>query len=217
MHTRHILALMYLAGLFALPSCNPSGPPSDTTVQSPDSDPSIVFSEWTVSPKVENGTAYDKASIYLGPAKKLIVPANATVRQDGEAGVVELLLGKTLSFGGHPPEPVSVRTVRAKMGCAVRLEGHALLVATYGVSNEVRTEGGAWMKVVVVVPEGFPVEQRKGLSGSKSPAPHDGGMPLSHQKDGNWFGPAAADGWARVPTVPDPKHRAGKQEFKPDD
>jgi hypothetical protein len=68
-------------------------------------------------------------------------------------------MAKTLSFGGHPPEPMSIHGARKTMGCAVRVEGDSLVVATYGEWAS-RKEGGAHMKLVAVIPDGVEVEQR---------------------------------------------------------
>src|SRR5262245_58053584 len=59
--------------------------------------------------KVENGSAYDQAAVDLGATKKLVLPDNAVVQRSGEAGKVQLFMKKTLAFGGHPPEPMSIR------------------------------------------------------------------------------------------------------------
>lgn len=192
-----------LAALAVLPSCGSSA-----------SDPSVVVNEkFRFDPKVENGTAYDRASVDLGTAKKVVLPDTATVRRAGAAGTVQLFLAKTLAFGGHPPEPMSVRTARKNMGCAVRLEDEALVVATYGEWDS-RIEGGAHMKVVAVVPDGFVVEQRKGLSGPDSAGREWHGEWLTKPKDakdGYWYGPASpAEGWTAVPAVPDPERTADK-------
>lgn len=114
---------------------------------------------------VQNGTAYDRSTLELGAAKSLVLPEGTTVRRGGAAGTVELFMGKTLSFGGHPSEPVSIRTVRTRMGCAVKVEGDALVVATFG-EWDTGVEGGTWMRLLLaVVPDGVTVEHRKGLVG----------------------------------------------------
>ena len=146
-------------------------------------------------------------------AKKLALPDTATVRRAGEAGTVQLFMAKTLSFAGHPPGPMSTRGARKHMECAARVEGDALVVATYGEWDS-RIEGGAHLKLVAVVPDGIEVEQRKGLSGPDSAGQERHGQDLTQRKDareGYWYGPASpADGWTAVPAVPDPERRAGK-------
>jgi hypothetical protein len=161
--------------------------------------------------KVENGSAYDRAAVDLGDAKKLILPHDAAVRRVREPGEVVYFMKKTLSFHGHPPEPMSVRDARKHMGCAVKREGDDLLLATFGEWDS-HIEGGAHVKLVVYVPDGIDVEQRKGLSGGNSAARKWDGQYLTKPKDakgGYWYGPASpSDGWAAVPDVPDPGRTA---------
>jgi hypothetical protein len=171
----------------------------------PNFDPSIELSERFG--RVENGSAYDRAAVDLGTAKKLTLPDDAVVRRSGEAGKVQLFMKKTLAFGGHPPEPMSIRDARKNMGCAVKAEGDALVVATFGEWDS-RIEGGTELRLVAVVPEGVEVEQRKGLSGPDSAGREWHGQYLTKPKDakrGYWYGPASpADGWTAVPAVADP-------------
>jgi hypothetical protein len=158
------------------------------------------------SPKVENGTAFDKAAVDLGTAKRVVLPDTAAVRRAGQPGTVQLFMTKRLGFGGHPPERMSIRDARKNMGCAVKTEGDALVIATYGEWDS-HIEGGADMKLIAVVPEGVEVEQRKGLSGEDS-AGREWHGELTKPKDakgGWWYGPAApAEGWKAVPAVPNP-------------
>jgi hypothetical protein len=85
-------------------------------------DPSIMLDEQAVDPKVENGSAYDRAMIDLGNIKKIVLPDNASVRALGKTGELQLLIIKTLNFSGHPPRPMSVRDARKNMGLATRTE-----------------------------------------------------------------------------------------------
>src|SRR4029078_2254058 len=89
---------------------------------------------------------------------------------------------KTLAFGGHPPKLVSIRNVRKKMGCILRIDGDDLLLATFGEWAS-RIEGGKFMKVLVYVPDGVAVEQREGLSGPKYIGNEWQGEYLTHTKD----------------------------------
>lgn len=171
-------------------------------------DPSVVVSDGVrINENVENGTAFDRAGIDLGTARKVVLPDTAAVRRSAEAGAVELLMAKRLAFGGHPPARVSIRDARRNMGCAVKAEGDALVVATYGEWDS-HIEGGADMRLVAVVPEGVEVEQRKGLSGEASAGREWRGEYLTRPKDakgGWWYGPASPAGeWSAVPAVPDP-------------
>jgi hypothetical protein len=170
-------------------------------------DPSIVFDDQNgADQKVENGSAYDRAAVDLGSAKKVVLPDDAEVRRSTQPGKVELFMKKTLAFGGHPPEPMSIRGARKNMGCAVKAEGSALMVATFGEWDS-HIEGGAYMRVIAVVPEGVELEQRQRLSGEDSAGREWNGQYLTKPKDakgGYWYGPASpADGWTAIPDVPD--------------
>jgi hypothetical protein len=118
---------------------------------------------------------------------------------------------KTMAFGGHPPEGISIRDVRKNMGCAVKVVDGALIVATFGEWDS-HIEGGTSLRMVAVVPEGIEVEQRPGLSGDDSAGREWRGEWLTKPKDakgGYWYGPASpASGWAAIPDVPDDKRTA---------
>jgi hypothetical protein len=93
-------------------------------------------------------------------------------------------MAKTLNYGGHPGELMTIRKMREDMGCASREDGDTLLIRTFGEWDS-RIEGGAYITLVVVVPNGVEVEQRKGLSGPKN----------------------AGGAAARIPALPDPERR----------
>jgi len=175
----------------------------------PSLDRSIEMSERFGS--VQNGSAYDRAAVELGATKKLVLPDNAVVRRTGEEGEVHLFMKKTLAFHGHPPEPMSIRGARKNMGCAFKVEGDTLTVATFGEWDS-RIEGGAHMQLVAYIPERVELEQRKGLSGPDSAGQEWNGQYLTKPKDANggyWYGPASpAEGWTTVPAVPDPDQTA---------
>ncbi|MDY3553652.1 hypothetical protein R5W24_002756 [Gemmata sp. JC717] len=195
MRSRPLCFIGCFAAMAAVPACG-----------SLISDPSVVVDETFWSERVENGTAYDRGAIDLRAAKRLVLPDNVTVQSPGTAGTVQLFMAKKLNFGGHPPEPMSIRSARKNMGCAVRAEGDALVVATYGEWDS-RIEGGASMAVVAVVPAELAVDLRPGLSGPSSSGREWNGRYLTKPKDargGYWYGPASpAEGWAGVPVVPD--------------
>src|SRR5258708_9041684 len=106
-------------------------------------------------------------------------------------------MAKTLAFFGHPPAPMSIRNARKNVGCAVKPEEDALVVATYGEWDSI--EGGARMKLLASVPEGVEVEHRNGFSGPSSAGREWHGKYLTKPKDaqdGYWYGPASpTDGW----------------------
>src|SRR5262245_46415560 len=181
--------LIVYALCLAPAGCVSDGASSDSSV--------VVDKERAPSDKVENGTAYDRAAVDAGVAKKVVLPDTVVVRRTAEAGPVRLFMAKRLGFGGHPPERTSIREARKHMGCAVRTEGDALVISTFGEWDS-GIEGGASMKIVAVVPEGLAVEQRPGLAGKPLDTP---GRAWSRSA------PSAA-GWSAVPDGPDADHTA---------
>jgi hypothetical protein len=173
---------------------------------SADADPSLESDRHRApSDNVENGTAYDRATVELGSANRIVLPDTATVRRTGEGGPVRLFMAKRLAFVGHPPEPMGVRDARMNMGCAVKPEGNGLVIATFGEWSTI--EGGADIKLVAEVPGGLAVEQRAELSGVASAARGWQGVVVTKPADakgGYWYGPSSpAPGWSAVPDEPD--------------
>jgi hypothetical protein len=185
------------------PENDAKGPlPAKNTQETPDS---VVLSRKFEN--VENGSAYDKAAVELGDFAKVILPDDATVRQEGEGKKLQIYMKKTLGFAGHPPEPMSIKHARNHMGCAVQLEKTALVIATFGEWDS-HIEGGARMKVLFVVPKGVEIEKRSKLSGENSICSRawEGGYLTKpvEVKEGYWYGPASpAEGWKAVKAVPD--------------
>src|SRR5436190_24095624 len=99
-----------------LPGCsNQDVPKPSAPVNNPDE--SIVpDSEPAPNPKVQNGDIYDKAILKAADVKTLIVPDNAKVEGTDAGGAIELFVKKTQSFGGHPPEPMTLAGARKQMG-----------------------------------------------------------------------------------------------------
>ncbi|HEY2784091.1 MAG TPA: hypothetical protein VGJ05_03875 [Fimbriiglobus sp.] len=174
--------------------------------------PSIVLDERPApSQMVENGSAYDRAAFDLGAAKKVVLSDWAMVRRSAETEKVVLFMKKTLNFSGHPSERVSIRDERKRMGCVVKAKEGALVIATFGEWDS-HIEGGAYMRVIAVIPEGVEVEQRNGLSGEHSAGKEwPGGRPPwpGEPKGGYVWGPGSvAGGWKAIPDVPDSDHTA---------
>ena len=144
---------------------------------------------------VENGYAYDKATLDLPPGATLVVPDEARVARGAPAGRVELYMEKWLDYDGEGTR-LSIRELRNAMGCATRREGGRLTLATYG---EWQTDqGGARLTLLVKVPAGQRVERQSGLSGADSVA-------QGQREAGDW--PTAGRpraGWSAVPDEPDP-------------
>jgi hypothetical protein len=159
---------------------------------------------------VENGTVYDRAVVDHGAARKVVLPRDAIVRRTAETGKVQLFMAKRLAFHGHPPEPMTLRGARKYMGCAVKIESDALVIATHGEWDS-HKEGSADIRLVAIVSENMQLEQRAGLSGPDSAAMgRNRDFVLGHGQEGYWYASTSpAKGWTAVPDVPDP-HRTAK-------
>jgi hypothetical protein len=160
-----------------------------------------------VNPKVQNGRAYDKAVLEMKPDSILVVPTNARVEFDSAGPhVVQLFMEKCLSFGGHPPKPMSIRLARKYMGCARHEETGGITIATYGEWGS--KEGGTELRLLVRVPSGTRVQTRPDLSGEHS-AGESWETTTAGEPDvpeGWWYGPASpAKGWKPIPSTPDPQ------------
>ena len=162
-------------------------------------DPSLDFDElWRTGHGliVENGRAYDRADMPLGPATAVILPEDQesmriTVRTDGAVGAVTILLEKRLAYHGHPGKTMRLRDFRESARLWKRSEGAALvLVPPRGWSS---IEGGSVIHAIVMVPPGT-VVRREPLSANS----FDGRRDVSNDE-------ARAAGWEEVPQQPLPK------------
>jgi hypothetical protein len=209
-----MVPLLRLVFAFGLPLCLAgvvAAAVAETGADDPkaDGDKSLVFGK-QFGESVENGSAYDKATLDLGKLKRIAIPEGAEVVQGDDGWTIRVFIKKTLDFAGHPPEPMSIRTGRTKMGCATKVEGKTLVMATFGEWTS--KEGGARIKLLLVVPKGVEVERRNGLAGSESAAHSEPGVSPSQRegtKDGYWYGPTRpTDGWKAARTDPDVARRA---------
>lgn len=165
-------------------------------------DPSLVLDNsfapsWNWN--VENGAAYDLATVDPGTAKTVILPDTTIVRHTKDPGPIRVFMEKELGFMGHPTELWSIRNSRKNMGCAVMIDGDKLVIGTFGEFETI--EGGAHMKLVVIVPDRLSVERRKGIAGHHSAA--------DSLEEG---APRPAKGWQAVREEPD--HDRTAQEKK---
>jgi hypothetical protein len=92
MRSRPLCVIGCLATLAILPSCDSSG--SDSSV--------VVNKKFPVDPKVENGTAYDRATVDLGKVTKVVLPDDATVRRAGMVGKAQLFIGQNARLRWAP-------------------------------------------------------------------------------------------------------------------
>lgn len=215
------LAIVLSTGILAVPSCSQEpGKPAAVSGASAEPDVSIVLGEpflMNTGKTIENGTAYDRATLVLEKCQTVILPDTAEVRHDGEGNELEVFMKKNLHYGGHHPEPMSIRAVRKHMGCAVEKEGGALVLATFGEWGS--KHGGTQMGVEVRLPKKVEVEKRPGLSGEESVGRKWGEAYLTKPKDakaGSWYAPdSPEEGWKAIPDVPDPKRQAARAKYPP--
>jgi hypothetical protein len=114
-----------------------------------DGDKSVVLGK-PLGESVENGSAHDKATLDLGELERIAIPEGAEVIQDDDGWNLHVFIKKTLDFAGHPPEPMSIRTGRTKMGCATKVEGKTLVIATF--AEWTSKERGARIKALGILP-----------------------------------------------------------------
>lgn len=109
-------------------------------------------------------------------------------------GLIRVYLEKSMSFGGHPPEKMDIRTGRNLMGCAYRREDDRLTLASFGEWSNF--EGGARVRLLVEVPETAKVVT------SNEDA---GGFPSSLSTGPFWYSATAPrQGWSRLADRADP-------------
>src|SRR5262245_16444604 len=105
---RHIYLGIWLTMSVVLVSCQRST-----------DDPSVEAGRSPVDENVENGTAYDQATVDMIGVKKVALPHDARVQRSDDSETLRLYLGKTLAFAGHPGKKMSIRQGRKNMGCAM--------------------------------------------------------------------------------------------------
>lgn len=168
-----------------------------------------VDGDANVAPKQAfRGSVYQRATLAVGQHQALRVPANALVAEGAKAGTIEVYVAKTLGFAGHPPETMSVESVRRNLGLATTDDGTTFVIASYG-EFDTRIEGAATMRLFVRVPKAFPVHVGDGLAGDDSePArwPTDEASQRGGDagRVGYWYAPVnPRRGWSRVKLVDD--------------
>jgi hypothetical protein len=165
-----------------------SGFPEVEVAQPTQQDSSIVPEEGTkIDPNVENGTVYDRATVEIRDALKVVFPENTTIRRGGNPRKIQLFMAKTRSFAGHPSEIMTLNGIRKEMGCSVRKADRIMVISTYGEWDS-GIEGGTRMKLVAIVPEQIQVVPRKAL------------LPSSTLKFD----------WTRIPSFPDQGQTASR-------
>ncbi len=156
------------------------------------------------NPEVTNGTLHETAELDISGYSSVVVPETATVEKRKGAGHIEIQMEKEVDFHGHPPHPLRIEKARDYFGVASRKEGDALVLGTYGEWSSI--EGGAYVRMLVVVPEEIVVLKRADLSGENSRAkPPDDNSGLAALIDSPefrrcyWYTAISpAPGWTRV-------------------
>lgn len=174
-------------------------------------DDSIIFEDtWRSRPGivVENGRVYSQATITLPPNVELVFPIEipptsvagvssnlkVTVRNDGPAGVVTVLLEQHRRYYGHPTESFFLSSAQQGTKVWTRRLGSALTVdVPQGFSC---IEGGSRVHAIFVVPPGVKVRQEPTSSPAFSGRYDEKGR--WHESDEN----AKAAGWEEVPHKP---------------
>lgn len=125
--------------------------------------------------KVESGYAFDWAKSDVRAVKRVIVPDTANVQRDASGTDIIVYMQKTLDYTGDVAQPMSIRTLRHRMGLAGRFQNDVLMLATYG-EWDAGGDGSARVKVVILVPPELEVTRQSDLSGRSSPANGESAM-----------------------------------------
>jgi len=185
-------------------------------------DPSVVYDKpfRTVSGRFNyNGKAYDRASLWIDPKTKLVLPdAHTEVIRNDDANAVVISMEKRMthySHGGDDYWPISKH--RSRLGCAVKLEKGNLMIGTFGEYSYL--EGSESLRLVIQVPANVEVIRRAGLIGGMggragserppeliNPARGEPKPALTKTKESRpefWLPPQVEDGWHEIPAVAD--------------
>ena len=180
-------------------------------------DPSILYTEAFKTGEgtiIENGMAFDQASVDLKGATSVWLPEKAHVVRSDDVPGLKIFMRKTMEFYGRSGESMSIRHTRTFMGCAVQRRKEELILATFG--EGLSTDGGGWMSLVVHAPTTIDIRQSPGFQGIDSPTRSwKPDKPLRKTPGaGKWYGQEYfASGWEVVPDKPDPKRIVEKKGF----
>jgi hypothetical protein len=197
-------ATLVLLSPALLAGCGPTGPGAETPAAQEKREGLrglTIFGRRGGRVCVENGYAYDRATVDLGNHTAVVVPADARVERGAPAGRVEIYLEKHMGYGGYAVK--SIREERKKMGCARKSEGDKLLLAGYGWWTSI--EGGTGLTLLIRLPDGLPVEKRRSLSG---PNEEEGKAKMPSRRSPSSLGPD----WEAIPDEPDPAMTAWVKE-----
>jgi hypothetical protein len=179
--------LTLFAGIYAAFKWNPAQTKSD-----------IFIDRQQIDARVENGSAFEKATLVIEGKDPYVFPHDAVIEEGDIPGTIEIYMQKRLDYAGHAGKgnPMSIREERKKMGCAYRAKDGKQAIATYGEWSS--KEGGAYIKLRIVVPRTLHYETRKGLSGPEYP------IGTREARSREPIRPGTS-GWTEIPSVPDPR------------
>src|SRR5262249_50842638 len=163
-------------------------------------DPSVVYARPFVQIKgfkTYNGTAYDRACLWIEPKTRLVLPDSATevVRYDAPH-TVTIYMEKRINHHSHHGDDLwPIPKDRPAMGCAVKRENGALVIGSFGEYGYM--EGGVRLRLLVQVPREVEVSRKAGLVGGLGglggnerspglidPAPGEPRPTLTEQREG---------------------------------
>jgi hypothetical protein len=162
---------------------------------------------------VENGRVYDQARVDFGGATELVLPEtrdvvgfdkryhsaiDVTLRSDGQPGAVVALIEKQLHYHGQPDESMYLRDFRRKWKVWKR-RTESILTVDVDPGGGGSFEGEVGVRVVFVVPPGFPVRQ------DPVSAPSFAGRYENGFRTRDWD--ILAAGWEEVPQQPLPRRQ----------
>ncbi len=155
------------------------------------------------NPAVTNGVIHETAALDLSDSAVVVIPETASVEEGPQNGRVEIKLEKVLAFRGHPPHPIHIERAHGYFGAAYKRESRTLILGTYGEWSSM--EGGASIRMLVVVPKKTTVLRRPRLSGETSEAMPTDMSSWSDRLDSSEFGEcywytavSPAEGWTKV-------------------
>ncbi len=168
-------------------------------------DAGIIISQFSANPKVTNGCAYEKATMDISKYSSIIVPDNSAVQQGELKGKIEIYIEKELSFAGHPPSPMHIKDARNYMGCAFKEQNSSVIIGTFGEWSS--KQGGAQIRMLVIVPKEINISSRPDISGYNSKAKaaddHEAFTQRLKRKCYWYTSISPAEGWQRIDMAPD--------------
>ena len=145
---------------------------------------------------VKNGVSYERAIVDFSQYRAVVIPHDCIVRRAGPIEGFNIYLEKVVAYRGWNDKPIGIEKDRHTMGVAFRLSGRAVAFATYGEWQA--TDGGALIRLSILVPAEMEIQKREDLSGP-------GGMANANTPGQIGPGPGyPKTGWSGIGTEPNP-------------